>query len=273
MLVIKYKLSLAILRSSIQAKSEFRLSLDETLMEPSLPFQSVIINRDKWKRLGHGPFHQHKAMFLMSDPVIRESYQRILAAGGGKVEDATLHQAISGGLESDRLTHIIADPSILEPGDPRYREFQQWLSHEKNLTEEKRGVWSNGDGGTCKVFYTFLLYKLICPHKKIDEMEFSIFLKKIQKEARARARLRRQIKIKQEAEEVEAEVIILKEKIIKRKPGRTYLDQSRGGKPEVFRPKTEQKREAEWEEDEISSNGISGWKRKAKKFSGWSLYA
>ena len=212
-------------------------------------------------------------MFLMSDPVTRESYQRILAAGGGKVEDVTLHQAVSGGLESDHLTHIIADPSILDPGDPRYREFQQWLSHEKNLTEERRGSgWSNGDGGTWKVFYTFLFYKLICPQEKIDEMEFSIFQKKIQKEALARARLRR-IKIKQEAEEVEADVIILKEKIVKRKPGRTYLDQSRGGKPEVFRPKTEQKREAEWEEDEISSNGISGWKRKAKKISGLYWYA
>ena len=254
--------------SNILAKSKFRLSFLLVKLKWNLSFQSVKINRNNWESLGHGPFNKHKVMFVMSDPLSREVYQRILLAGGGEVQEAALHQAIRRGFKREDLTHIIADPSILDPGHPRYREFQQWLSYEKNLNEEKNGSGrSDGDGGIWKVFYTFLVYKLTFPHKKNEEAEFSIFLKKIQKEALARARLGRQIKIKREAEEAEAEVIILKEKLVKRNPGRTYRDQSRGGTPHLGRPKLEQKREAEWEE------GISGGRKRARNWSGLSLFA
>ena len=216
-------------------------------------------------------------MFLMDDPVTREVYQRILEAGGGQVQAASLQEAIREEFDCNHLTHIIADPWILESGDPRYGEFQQWLNYERKVTEEqKRSAWSNGDEGTWKIFYTFLLHKLVSL-QPIEEVQFDISRKNIKKEARARARLRRQIKVKQEVkeeevdEELEAELIILKEKIVKRNQDRSYLDRSRGGNPEVWRPKSEQKRKAEWDDDLSSTGSWQTSQKRARKSAGWSL--
>ena len=205
----------------------------------------------------------------MDDLVTSEVYQRILIAGGGEVQQATLHEAIRAGFDWDRLTHMITDPWILESGDPRYREFQEWLKYDigKVAEQKKSSACSNGAGGTWKIFYTFLFYKLTYFHRTIEEVEFDISLKKIKKEARARARLRRQIKVKEETEEAEAELIILKENIVKRNPGRFYLDKSKGGEV-LWSTKSEQKRKAEWDED-FSSKGSSQGKR-AKNSPGWS---
>ena len=198
----------------------------------------------------------------MDDLETREVYQKILVAGGGEVQQATLHEAIRAGFDGDSLTHIIADPWILEPGDPRHKAFLKWLNYERKVTErERRPVWSHGDGGTWKIFYTFLLYKLTFLHGTVEEVDYDISLKKIKREARARARLRQQRKIKEEEEELS----ILKETIVKRNPGRLYLDKSSGGKQEVFWPKSEQKRKAGWNEG--SSQG-----KKVKKSTGWSEF-
>ena len=183
----------------------------------------------------------------MDDLEIREVYQRILVAGGGEVQQAKLNEARRAGTDGDSLTHIIADPWILEPGDPRYRAFQKWTR-------------IHGGGGTKKIFYTFLLYKVTIPHGTIEEAEYDISLRKIQREARARARLRQQNKINEEA----AELTYLKETIVQRKPGRTYKNKS----SEVFRPKSEQKRKAEWDED--SSSLGSAQRKKVKNPTGWS---
>ena len=196
----------------------------------------------------------------MDDLETREVYQRILVAGGGEVETCTLRQAIKAGAEGDRLrlTHVFADPWIQEPGDPRYRKFQQWLSQER---EAVRGTW--------KIFYRFLPEKLTIFNRAIEEADYEISLKKIKKEALARARLRRQTKVKEEAE-AKAELIILKEKIVKRNTSeRSYLDRSRGEKPEIHRPKLEQKRRAEWDGDISSQESSQG--RKRAKNSSWYL--
>ena len=135
----------------------------------------------------------------MDDLETKEVYQRILLAGGGQVQAASLLRAIREGFDWSQVTHIIADPWILESGDSRYGDYQQWLNYERKVSGQNgRAAWSNGEGGTWKIFFTFLLYKLTSVQSNIEEVEFDISLKKIKKEARARARLKQQIKIKEE---------------------------------------------------------------------------
>ena len=114
-------------------------------------------------------------MFLMDDLTTREVYQKILVAGGGEVQRAKLRKVIRAGFDGNRLTHLFADPWIQEPGDPRYREFQEWLNQEREVSDseqEGRPVWSRGVGGTWKIFYTFLLYKLTSFRGTIEEKDF-----------------------------------------------------------------------------------------------------
>ena len=78
--------------------------------------------------------------------------------------------------------------------------------------------------------------------------------------------------VKKEVEaEAEAELIILKEKIVKRNQDRSYLDRSRGGNPEIWRPKSEQKRKAEWDDDLSSTGSWQTSQKRARKSAGWSL--
>ena len=203
----------------------------------------------------------------MDDLETREVYQRILEAGGGQLQAASLLEAIREGFDWSQVTHIIADPWVLESGDPRYGEFQQWLNYERKVSGQKgRAAWSNGDGGTWKIFYTFLYQKLVMA-QPIEEAQFEISRKSIQKEAKARARVRRQVKAKKEAEEAEAEVIILKEKIGRRNHDRLYLDKSRGGNQSQVWPKSEQKRKVEWDDD------ISSSQKRPRESAGWSFSA
>ena len=205
-------------------------------------------------------------MFLMDDLDTKEMYQRILEAGGGKVQKASLQEALREKLDSSHLTHIIADPCMLEAGDPRYEEFQQWLNYERKVTLQKTmPVWSNGFEGTWKIIYIFLLHKLTSL-QPVDEVHFDISMKNIKKEARARARLSRQIKVKKEEEE--EELTILKEN--KRNHDRSYLDKPRGENPEVW-PKTEEKRKADWEDDISSKGGWGTSQKRQRRSAGWSF--
>ena len=180
-------------------------------------------------------------MFLMDDLDTKEIYQRILEAGGGKVQKASLQEALREELDSSHLTHIIADPCILEAGDPRYGDFQQWLNYERKVTLQKTmPVWSNGFEGTWKIIYIFLLHKLTSL-QPVEEVHFDINMKNIKKEARARARL-----------------------------SRSYLDKPKGGNPEVW-PKTELKKKADWEDDISSKGGWGTSQKRQRRSAGWSF--
>ena len=199
----------------------------------------------------------------MEDLETKEVYQRILLAGGGQVQAASLLRAIREGFDWSQVTHIIADPWILESGDRRYGDFQQWLNYERKVSGQNgRAAWSNGDGGTWKIFYTFLYQKLVSA-QPIAEAQFEISRRSIQKEARARARLRSQIKEKKELEEAEAEVVILKEKIGRRNQDRSYRDKTSGGNQSQVWPESEQKRKSEWKDD------ISSRNKRPRESAGW----
>ena len=210
-------------------------------------------------------------MFLMDDLDTKEMYERILEAGGGKVQKASLQEALREELDSSHLTHIIADPWILKAEDPRYGDFQQWLNYERKVTLQKTmPVWSNGFEGTWKIIYIFLLHKLTSL-QPVEEVHFDINMKNIKKEARARARLSRQIKVKKEKKEEEVgekELTILKEN--KRNHDRSYLDKPRGENPEVW-PKTEEKRKADWEDDISSKGGWGTSQKRQRRSAGWSF--
>ena len=85
--------------------------------KPYVHDESVVTHRKNWKRFGDvrgGAFYNMKALFLMSDIETKEVYQRIVYAGGGNWRSGDTRDAIADRVDGRHLTHIFADPWILE---------------------------------------------------------------------------------------------------------------------------------------------------------------
>ena len=75
-----------------------------------------------------------KAIFVMDDVETKETYQRIVAAGGGTWVRGDLKRAKERNFNGDHLTHIIIDPWVREQRDCRYRDFEDWKLYERKVS-------------------------------------------------------------------------------------------------------------------------------------------
>ena len=106
-----------------------------------------------------GAFYNMKALFLMSDIETKEVYQRIVYAGGGDWRRGDTRDAIADRVDGRHLTHIFADPWILERGSRRYNGFQDWLDYEKKRCQRRAPTISGMavlEDGKMPAFFTSL---------------------------------------------------------------------------------------------------------------------
>ena len=222
--------------------------------KPYVHDESVVTHRKNWNRFGGeikgGAFFNMKALFLMSDRETKEVYQRIIYAGGGDWRPKGVRDAIHDEVDGRDLTHIFADPWILDRKDGRYEDFQDWLRYEKRVSKKSSEYYGDGGprgwqnaGRLHKLHYTFLIDKLLRPLEKINELKYNIFDKNIQKMALRREEYRKKQRVKMEEnrrkkeekmnqntdDEEEEDLAAIKKRLENkaRKTGRFYIDKAR----------------------------------------------